>query len=63
MLVRRLVRALLIVITLGCLLVAGIFALLLRELTMTVSDVNVAQTFVVADSEPLTVIRSHLPRR
>ena len=60
MLVRRLVRALLIVITLGCLLVAGIFTLLLRELTMTVSDVNVAQTFVVADSEPLTVISNNL---
>jgi UPF0755 protein len=42
------------------LLVAGIFTLLLRELTMTVSDVNVAQTFVVADSEPLTVISNNL---
>ncbi|HYF65004.1 MAG TPA: endolytic transglycosylase MltG [Herpetosiphonaceae bacterium] len=60
MLVRRLVRALLIVITLGCLLVAGIFTLLLRELTVPVSDVNIAKTFVVAPKETLATISNNL---
>lgn len=60
MLVRRLVRALLIVITLGCLLVAGIFTLLLRELTVPVSDVNIAKNFVVAPQETLATISNNL---
>lgn len=60
MLVRRLLRALLIVSTIGALLVACVFGLLVREITLPASDSNIAQPFVVASGENLAVISNNL---
>ena len=57
---RRLVRALLIVATLGALLVAGIFTLLIREITQPVGADRVAQEFVVEPNETLATISNNL---
>ncbi len=60
MLVRRLLRALLIVSTIGALLVACVFGLLVREMTLPAGDSNVAKSFQVAPNETLTVISNNL---
>jgi UPF0755 protein len=58
--VKRLLRALLIVSTIGALLVACVFGLLVREMTLPAGDSNVAKKFVVASGETLAVISNNL---
>jgi UPF0755 protein len=60
MLVRRLLRALLIVSTIGALLVACVFGLLVREMTLTAGDSNVAKAFKVSPNETLAVVSNNL---
>lgn len=60
MLVRRLIRALLIVATIGALVVACVATLFLRELTQPAGESTIAQDFIIAPSESLAVISSNL---
>lgn len=57
---RRLVRALLIVLTIGALLIACMFALLVREMTSPVGDSKEARAFVVEPNETLATISNNL---
>ena len=57
---KRLLRALLIIMTLGSLLVGCVFTLLIREFTVPVNDQNIAQEFVVNEGDTPVVISTNL---
>ncbi len=57
---KRLIRALLIVVTIGAFLVACIFGLLVREFTLTAGESNVAQQFVIQQGDTVAIISSNL---